>query len=255
MENVLKVENLKYKSILNNITFSLSPKTFNILIGSNGSGKTTLVNCIRGILDYEGKVQISGKDVIENYNEIGFFTSEEVGLEDIAFNELTNLLVNLGHDIEASKKKVYEVSKKIDASHILFKKKETLTAFEKTLIGFIFSIIHSPKILIIDNDLEDLNEKYKNKIFEYIKKQKNMTVLFITNNSEYFYMSEKFLIINNGTIIDSFTQEELLKNEKKLLKNGSNLPFTMDLSNKLISYELLNSQETDLDKMVNKIWI
>lgn len=255
MESVLKIENLKHRSILNNITFSLSPKTFNILIGSNGSGKTTLVNCIRGILDYEGKVQISGKDVIENYNEIGFFTSEEVGLEDIAFNELTNLLVNLGHDIEASKKKVYEVSKKIDASHILFKKKETLTAFEKTLIGFIFSIIHSPKTLIIDNDLEDLNEKYKNKIFEYIKKQKNMTVLFITNNSEYFYMSEKFLIINNGTITDSFTQEELLKNEKKLLKNGSNLPFTMDLSNKLISYELLNSQETDLDKMVNKIWI
>lgn len=254
MENVLKIENLKYKSILNNVTFSLSPKSFNILIGSNGSGKTTLVNSIRGILDYEGKIEVCDKNILENYKEIGFFIDDEIFLENIAFNELTNLLVNLGYEEEFAKKKVYEVSKKIDASYILFKKKEALFKFENTLISFIFSIIHNPKLLIIDNDLEELNEKYKNKIFEYLKKQKKMTVLFITNNSEYFYMAENFLILNNGTITDILNFEELVKEEKKLLKNGSNLPFAIELSNKLISYELLNSRETDLEKMVNEIW-
>lgn len=254
MENVLKVENLKHKSILNNITFSLSPKSFNILIGSNGSGKTTLVNCIRLILNYEGKIEVCDKDILENYKEIGFFISDEIFLEDIAFNELTSILVNLGYEEEKAKKKVYEVSKKIDASHILFKKTNALLNFEKTLINFIFSIIHNPKLLIIDNDLEDLNEKYKNKIFEYLKKQKNMTILFITNNSEYFYLAENFLILNSGTITDILTYEEIIKEEKKLLKNGSNIPFAIDLSNKLMSYELLNSQETDLEKMVNQIW-
>lgn len=254
MENVLKVENLKYKSILNNITFSLSPKTFNILIGSNGSGKTTLVNAIRGLLDYEGKIEVCDENILNNYKEIGFFIDDEIILEDIAFNELTSLLVNLGYDEDKAKKKVYEVSKKIGVSHILFKKKENLINFEKTLISFIFSIIHAPKLVIIDNDLEDLNKKYKNKIFEYLKKQKNLTILFITNNSEYFYMAQKFLILNGGTITDTLTFEQLLKEEKKLLKNGSNLPFAIDLSNKLISYELLSSQETDLEKMVNEIW-
>jgi len=254
MESVLKIENLKYKSILNNITFSLSPKTFNILIGSNGSGKTTLVNCIRGILDYQGKIEICSKNILENYQEIGFFIEDDIFLEDIAFNELTSLLVNLGYDEEKSKKKVYEVSKKLDASYMLFKKIDALVSFEKTLISFIFSVIHSPKLLIIDNDLEDLNQKYKNKIFEYLKKQKNLTVLFITNNSEYFYIAEKFLILNSGSITDILTFEELLNQEKKLLKCGSNLPFAIDLSNKLILYELLNSQELDLEKMVNEIW-
>lgn len=254
MDNVLKVENLKYKLILNNITFSLSPKSFNILIGSNGSGKTTLVNCIRGILNYEGKIEVCGKDILENYTKIGFFINDGITLEDIAFNELINVLVNLGYEEEKAKKQVYEVSKKIDASHILFKKTRVLLNFEKTLINFIFSIIHNPKLLIIDNDLENLNERYKSKLFEYLKKQKNMTVLFITNNSEYFYLADNILILNSGSITDILTYEEIIKEEKKILKNGSNLPFAIDLSNKLMSYELLNSQETDLEKMVNQIW-
>ena len=35
------------------------------------------------------------------------------------------------------------------------------------------------KLLIIDNDLEDLDEKYKNKVFNYLKSQKKITDLFI----------------------------------------------------------------------------
>lgn len=254
MKSILKIENLKYKSILNNITFSLSPKTFNILIGGSGSGKTTLVNCIRRILKYQGTIELSNKDILENYNQVGFLLDEEIILDDIAFKELTNLLINLDCEEELAKKKVYEISKQLDISYILFKNKESLNDSEKTLINFIFSIVHDPKLIIIDNDLEDLNEKYKNKIFEYLKNQKNLTVLFVTNNSQYFNMADNFLILNNGEITDVLTREQLVKSEKKLLNNGTNLPFVMDLSNKLISYELLKTQHINLEKMVNEIW-
>ena len=63
MESVLKIDKLKYKDILKEVTFSLEDKSFNILIGSNGSGKSTIINAIRGLKKYEGSIILFGNDI------------------------------------------------------------------------------------------------------------------------------------------------------------------------------------------------
>lgn len=259
MESVLKIDNLKYKDILKDITFSLDNKSFNILIGPNGSGKTTLVNCIRGLLKYDGNINIFNNNIKQKnsfniYREVGFFTDEEILLEGNVLEELLNLLKNLDYNEERAKKMAFALAKKLDITGVLYKRKKELLDYEKTLVSFVFSVIYEPKLLIIDNDLENLDEKYKEKIFNYIKNQKKITVLFITNNSDYFYMANNFLFLKDGKIMLYGNLEEVIKSEKTFIKCGSSLPFSIDLSNKLISYELLTSIHTDIEKMVNEIW-
>ena len=105
MDNILKIENLRYKNILSDVTFSLKEKTFNILIGANGSGKTTLVNCIRNINTYKGTIIFNNYNINENsYNEIGFFSDEPIFLEDNLFNELLLTLENTNYEKEKAKK-------------------------------------------------------------------------------------------------------------------------------------------------------
>ena len=251
MGNILKIENLQYKNILNGVNLSIKEKTFNILVGLNGSGKTTLVNCIRGLLKYNGIINL---DSTLTQTNISFFMNDKIIIQNNLFDELLNYLINLDYDTDTAKKKIYEFTKKLDIIDLLYKRKEELRTFEYTLISFMFSVINDPKLLIIDNNLENLDEYYKNKIFNYIKNQKKITVLFITNNSDYFSMSDNIYIIKEGIIIEEFAKKDIIKNEKSLIKNGSNLPFNMDLSSKLMSYELLKSEELDLDKMVDEIW-
>lgn len=256
MENVFEVKNLNYKNILKEITFSLSENSFNILVGSNGSGKTTLVNCVRGLLNYQGIINFQNINVNEKnkYKSIGFFIQEDVVIENLVFDELLNILKNLGYEEELAKKRIYNIAKKLDITHSLYKIEKDLLNFEKTLLNFVFSIVHEPKLLIIDNDLETLDEKYKNKIFDYLKNQKKLTVLFITNNSEYFYMANNYIFLKDGKIAGTGSIDDVFSNEKLFIKCGSNLPFNVDLSNKLLSYELLDEQELDIEKLVNKIW-
>lgn len=254
MENVLIVENLKYKNVLKDVTFSLKEKSFNILVGASGSGKTTIVNCIRGLINYEGNIKFLNNTNPKNNSEIGFFLNDEILLEDTVFEELLIFLKNLNYDEDKAKKRIYTVAKKLDVIDILFKEQNSLLIFEKTLISFVFSIIHEPKLLIIDNDLENLDQKNKSKIFDYLKSQKKLTILFITNNSDYFIKANNLLFLNDGKIVLSGSLDEVVKNEKIFIKCGSNIPFMIELSNKLMAYELLNSIELDAEKMVDEIW-
>lgn len=257
MESILKVENLKYKDILKDITFSLEENSFNILVGQNGSGKTTLVNAIRGLIKVEGNIIVLNNNIDYKkkacfYKDIGFFVSDEIYFEDNIFNELLGLLINLKCEQEKAKKRIYSIAKKFDITSILFKNINELLGYERTLVAFFFSIIHEPKLLIIDNDLENLNEFYKDKIFNYIKNQKKITTLFITTNSTYFCKADQIIFLKDGKILDQVSFDNL--KEKVLLKCCSNLPFCIDLSNKLISYGLLENIILDAEEMVNEIW-
>lgn len=256
MESVLKIEKLKYKDILKEVTFSLEDKSFNVLVGANGSGKTTIVNAIRGLIKYEGNITLSGiniKSKLDN-REVGFFLNDNIELEDILFNELLNMLKDLGYEEEKAKKRIFSITKKFDATSLLYKNVEDLLEYESVIMSFVFSIIHEPKMLVIDNDLEKLDNRYKDKILDYIKEQKKLTVLFITNDSEYFYEADKILLLIDGKVTMLNGVQEVIKEQKKLIKSGTNLPFYVDLSNKLISYELLSSNVLECEEMVNEIW-
>lgn len=256
MESVLKIDKLKYKDVLKEVTFSLKDKSFNILVGSNGSGKSTIVKAIRGLIKYEGSITLFGNDIKnkDSNREVGFFLSDNIKLEDNLFNELLNMLKNLNYEEDKAKKRIFSISKKFDVTYLLYKDIEHLLEYEKVIISFVFAVIHEPRFLIIDNDLEKLDSKHKNKILDYIKSQKKITVLFITNNSEYFYEVDKVFLLSDGKILELNSFEKVLNNEKKLIKCGSNLPFYADLSNKLMSYELLSSNILTAEEMVNEIW-
>ncbi len=254
MAKILRIENLQYKEILKNVNLELEEKTFNILIGKNSSGKTTLVNCINQSLKYSGDILLNNQIIKESPREIGYFIDEQYFFENIIIEELLLFLKNLNYTEEESKKKIYTLSRKFNFENLLYEKYEKLNTSERTLVSFLFSVIHEPKILIIDNDLETLDENYKIKIFNYIKSQKKLTILFITTNSNYFYLANEIFFLNNGKISSKTDFDNIHEKEKLLLKSGSNLPFEIELSNKLISYELLDKVYLDMEEMVDSIW-
>jgi len=206
-------------------------------------------------LNYEGNIYLYNENLtLENQVQVGFFTEDDITLENNVFEELMQLLENTGIDSELAQKRIYNIFKTLDIIECLYKLENELSTKEKALVNFVFSIIHEPKLLIIDRCLENLDENNKNKIFSYLKTQKKITILLISTDNTYFNETSNYLFLDDGKIVLSGTFNEVIKEEKTFIKCGSNLPFYVDLCNKLKSYELIDSIMLDEEKLVNEIW-
>lgn len=253
MSSIMEIKDLTVDKILSNITFSIEDGTFNVLIGS--SGKTTLAKSIMGLIEYSGSIiykneLITNKNKKEIIKNIGYFRNNMLKKGTVIDN-IIYPLINLKIDETEAKKRVYDICDKFKINDLTLKNIKDLTNTEKKLVSFIVSIIHNPKLIIIDDTLEEFDEINKNKILNYIKKYK-ITCLYLTNNEEDIIMSDNLIIIKDGKIIESGKTIDLLNNEKLFNSIGS--PFLTDLSNKLKVYDIVDKSYLDVCEMIDDIW-
>ena len=240
---------LDYKN-LKGINLGLEEGKIYSLMGPNGSGKTTLLKCIFGLLNYTGNVSLDSKDMGIN-----------LGITNLkcetAFNNIIEPLENLNIDSSKAHKKVYEISKKLGIEDLLYKDINLLSHSQKIIVSLACSTIHEPKLILLDGIFDSLNKDYKTKIISYLnhlKKSKKCTIIFTTNNSEDLSICDNLIILSNGKIVTEGSVKELLNDEKLLTKNNIKLPFLIDLSHKLISYNLIDNLVDDYDDLVDLIW-
>lgn len=259
MSSILSIENLKYKDILNGVSFDLEENTFNILMGENGCGKTTLVKCIFGLLKFDGTVIVNHNIMCDsNINElrrdIGVLTDIDILLPGTVLYNITYPLLNLNYSEEEAKKRAYEISKKIGLNGLLLKNVEDLSPVERKIVSFCVSIVHGPRLIIIDESFDELDALNRKKILGYLKKLSNSTVLFVSNREKDISLADNLIIMKDGKISISGKTLELLKSSKTFSKNNIEIPFLVDLSEKLQSYGVIKELILDVDDMVNEIW-
>ena len=260
--NNLLLADVNYKNILKNVNLALENNRIIALMGPTGSGKTTLLKCIFGLLNYTGSISINGNLMTEdNISVIRKDIGINLGLTNLidnnVFSNIIEPLENLNIDTDKARKRVYEISKRLGIESLLYKDIKMLSYSQKKIISFARSIIHEPKIILLDRIFDSLNKNYTIKIItylNYLKKNKKCIIIFTTNNSEYLNICDNLIIINNGKIIVNKKISDLLNDENIFNKNNIKLPFLTDLSYKLISYDLIDHLIFDYDEMVDEIW-
>lgn len=259
MRSGLIVENLCYKDKLKGINLELKKGQINALMGKSGSGKTLLLKSIFGIINSEGNITfnkelLTQKNIDEMRKNFGIY----LGLGNLenkdVFTNLIDPLINLNYDINLAKKKVYKISKSLGIENLLYKEIEMLSHSQKKIVSFAQSIIHEPKVILLDNLFDSMSNNYKNIVITYLKQIKKSIIIFTTNNSEDLYFADNLIIMKNGKIIDYKSIDEIINDEKIFTKNDIKLPFLIDLSYKLKSYELIDKLICNYDEMVDEIW-
>ena len=256
MNDGLIVDNLNY-GILNNISFSLKESTFTALIGKGGSGKTSLLRCISGLCEHSGNIIISGNVITKSskMNEnIGIFTELFTLVDGTGFENIMEPLSYLGLSLDKIKKKVYDISKKLGIESLIYKNINVLSYSEKKMIAIAKSIVHEPSVIMLDNVFDSLDLYYKNKLISYLKSIKKGIIIFTTNNSEDLMLADNIIILKDGKIIENSARDDLFIKENVFIKNGFKLPFIIDLSHKLQSYELVDHLIYSNEDMVNELW-
>ena len=200
------------------VTFDVEEGEIFGFIGPNGAGKSTTIKLLLNLLKQdEGTASIFGLDIIRDSakikEDLGYVPGEVRYYPDMRVSQLLDTTLRFHHrnpsDYRALQKELCNIFD-IDVS----KKFETLSLGNKKKVAIAQALIHSPKLIILDeptNGLDPLIQKY---LFDYLKKinKSGSTILFSSHNlTEIQANCSRAAFIKDGRIIE---MEDLTTNAK-----------------------------------------
>jgi ABC-2 type transport system ATP-binding protein len=174
---------------LDHVSITIPEKSIYGLLGPNGAGKTTLIRIINQIINMEeGQIEIFGEPLQEKHigmigylpEERGLYKKMKVGEQLLYFAQLKGL----------SRKQALERIKiwleKFEVKDWWGKKVEDLSKGMAQKVQFISTVLHQPKLIILDEPFSGFDPVNAQLITEKILELKEMgsTIIFSTHRME-----------------------------------------------------------------------
>lgn len=227
--DIIKTDNLtksfKELTAVNNISFTVQKGEIFGFLGPNGAGKTTTIKMLTTLLyPTKGSAEIAGHDVINNRDDVR--KSIGVVFQEPALD--TELTGEENLDFHArmygiSRRKREERIKDVLSLVDLTNKKDVLvknySGGMKRRLEIARGLMHSPKVLFLDEPTLGLDAQTRQAIWKYIKRmnKEEKTTIFLTTH----YMDEADNLCNRIGIIDhgKILVMDTIKNLKKSIGN------------------------------------
>ena len=219
---MLRIENLtkRYgeKIAVNNLSLHIAPGEIYGFIGHNGAGKTSTLKCIVGIQDFdEGEIYIDSKSIKKQPIECKKLFAYIPDNPDI-YDFMTGIqYLNFVADIfEVSQQERSELIKKYaDMFEISGSLNDAINSYShgmKQKLVIISALIHSPKLIIMDEPFVGLDPKASH-ILKGIMRQicdDGGAIFFSTHVLEVAEkLCDRVAIIKNGNLVVSGTIDEV----------------------------------------------
>jgi multiple sugar transport system ATP-binding protein len=205
-------------TVLNDISLSVDPGGFLVLLGESGCGKSTLLRMISGLEDkHEGKVEIAGRDVThldpKDRNIAMVFQSYALYphmsvFENIAFG--MKIRRHAKADIKAEVGRVADILKLTDYLH---RKPGQLSGGQRQRVAIGRAMVRKPDLFLFDEPLSNLDAKLRAEMRTEIKRIHQVlgaTIAYVTHDQvEAMTLADKIVLLNAGRIEQLGTPEDL----------------------------------------------
>ena len=221
-DNILIVDNLckTYGPLVavNNISFSVKAGSLFAFLGQNGAGKSTTINIICNILTKDsGKIYVSGFDSDRNVQAV----KSQVGIVfqnsvlDTSLSPKENLIIRAafyGIRGELLKERLKTLAEMLDLESFFDRPVAKLSGGQKRRVDIARAMIHSPKLLILDEPTTGLDPQTRISVWSLInelREKTGMTVFLTTHYMEEAEKSTYVVVMDKGSIIARGTPTEL----------------------------------------------
>ncbi|MEP6616692.1 MAG: ATP-binding cassette domain-containing protein [Ginsengibacter sp.] len=257
---ILELHHLKKyystQKAVDDISFSIEQGSVFGLLGPNGAGKTTLLRMITGIFYPDsGEIIFEGKkfDVTKDIFRIGYMPEERGLYKKMKIGEQALYLARLkGLSRSEAISKIKEWFIKFEMQSWWNKKVEDLSKGMSQKLQFVTTVLHQPKLLILDEPFSGLDPVNSNLIKEEIFKmsKSGTTVIFSTHRMEQVEeICDHIVLMNKGKkILDGSVKQ--IKQDCK--ENHFRIGFhelPADVTSN--AFELVGRQENDLIVKIN----
>ena len=176
------------KQVLKQINFSAQPGEIIGLVGENGAGKSTLLTILATLLQPdEGRIQLYGKDSQVDqavYRQMIGYVPQDLALwETLSVKENMRFFEKLGWK-RKSETALRSLCKQLQLD--LWKEKvHTLSGGQKRKLNLAISLIHEPKLLLLDEPTVGIDMRSKHEITSYLQQlasQEQTIILYISHD-------------------------------------------------------------------------
>ena len=226
----LKLNNLKVSydgkvNILEDYNLEIENGTLVSILGPSGCGKTTTLRAVAGFLDArEGEILIDDED----YSKVPI-NKRNFGIVFQSYALFPNMTVygNIAYGlklrkipVEQRKKQVEEILETVELTSLKDRKPENLSGGQRQRVALARALVISPKLLLLDEPLSNLDAKLRIEMRAQIKKMqqkfKITTILITHDQEECFSISDKVAIMNNGKIEQYDSPENIYSNPNSI---------------------------------------
>lgn len=233
VETVLELKNVsKYyqkQAAIKDINLEIQQGEIIGIAGPNGAGKTTLLKIISGLTpNYQGSLTLyqskNTKELLTARQQLGALIEGPAFFPNLTAKQNLKYFAMQRNTTEEGR--IDEVLDLVHLSHTANKKFKSFSLGMKQRLGIALALIHRPKLLILDEPINGLDPEGIIQLRHLFKSlsENSQTTLIISSHilSELESIATRFLIIDQGQMIEQFTHSELMERKKPVINIQTN---------------------------------
>lgn len=216
------------RQALKNINLTIKPGETIALVGENGSGKTTLIKLLCRLYDpTSGNITIDGIDlkqfkiadlrrqvsvIFQDYAKYHFSAEENIRLGNIDVEPKD------AHILSAAKRSgAHQVITKLPQGYDtvlgkLFDRGEELSIGQWQKVALARAFLRDSQVIVLDEPTSAMDPKAEYEIFKKFRELiKDQSAVLITHRLSTVKMADRIYVMDNGSIVESGTHEELMQ--------------------------------------------
>jgi energy-coupling factor transport system ATP-binding protein len=236
------------------------------IIGSNGSGKTTLARLLNALL-----LPTAGQVIVDNLDTQDKDSQKPIRLKvGMVFQNPDNQLIStsvereIAFGLENLALPYEEMGKRVRWAIYFFHLKEymnypphKLSGGEKQRVALASVLSMQPEYLVLDEPTSLLDPKGKREVISQVQrlsKQKNVTVIHITQFPEEAIIADRVLVMHKGRIVLDGSPKDVFKQQTQLKEIGLEAPLAIELASELAQRGVIPSDDyLTMDDVVEKL--
>jgi len=181
------------KQVLTDVSFEVGEREIVLLTGGNGSGKSTVLKTIYGLLKPwtpEGRITFNGEDITALPTEamirrgIVYMPQKKNVFDDFTVEENLLTSASIYPKVEARQRMERVLNELPRLAELRNRTPFNLSGGERQLLAFGNALVHSPKMLLLDEPFAGADEAATMKIAELIKGQQPKASFVIVEHKE-----------------------------------------------------------------------
>lgn len=218
------------KKVLKNINLTIEPGDIVGIVGTTGSGKSTLINLLLRYYDhYEGTITVDGVDIrkidMQYYrSHIGYVQQEPMMFHDSIYNNIAygdssftaDEIINAADIANAHE---FIVRQPDGYDSVIGERGVGLSGGERQRLSIARAMLRNPKMLVFDEATASVDSETEHLIQDAIEHLiSGRTTLMIAHRLSTLAKANKIVVVDNGSIIECGTPQELMEKKGKYYK-------------------------------------
>ena len=197
------------KKLLNDVSFTLGPRTLTAIIGPSGAGKSTLLGVLTGrTKPTVGEIQLSGNNLHENFQilsrQIGSVPQADILHTRLTVRQALNYgaQLRLPNDTTKAEReaRVNTVMEKLELSERAELRIDRLSGGQRKRASIGLELLTSPKLLVLDEPTSGLDPGLDAHVMETLRNlaDDGQTVVLVTHSVDNLNFCDNVILLASG---------------------------------------------------------